>query len=124
MSQAENTSALPRGDPMSESEMASFSVLVVEDESHIAEGLRYNLEDEGYTVEIVGDGETAISLLTDSSKSYDAVVLDVMLPGKDGFVIRLPRSEETIHDSSELVCGGGDGLGRSQFGSHPAEETA
>src|SRR5581483_4481885 len=63
------------------------TVLVVEDESHIAEGLRFNLEQEGYSVEVVGDGETAVSLLTDASKSYDAVVLDVMLPGKDGFEI-------------------------------------
>src|SRR5262249_39097573 len=63
------------------------TVLVVEDESHIAEGLRYNLEEEGYAVEVVGDGETAIAQLTESAKSYDAVVLDVMLPGKDGFEV-------------------------------------
>jgi len=63
------------------------AVLVVEDESHIADGLRFNLEQEGYSVEIAGDGETALTLLNDPEKSYDAVVLDVMLPGIDGFEV-------------------------------------
>ena len=63
------------------------AVLVVEDESHIADGLRFNLEQEGYSVDVAGDGETAITLLNDADKSYDAVVLDVMLPGKDGFEV-------------------------------------
>ncbi len=63
------------------------AVLVVEDESHIADGLRFNLEQEGYSVDIAGDGETAIALLNEPDKSYDAVVLDVMLPGKDGFEV-------------------------------------
>ena len=63
------------------------AVLVVEDEIHIADGLRFNLEQEGYRVDVAGDGETAITLLNDADKSYDAVVLDVMLPGKDGFEV-------------------------------------
>ena len=63
------------------------AVLIVEDEKHLADGLRYNLEAEGYTVEAVGDGESALSLLLDTSRHYDAVVLDVMLPGKDGFTV-------------------------------------
>lgn len=63
------------------------SVLVVEDELHLADGLRYNLEAEGYSVETVGDGEAALSLLLDEQRSYDAIVLDVMLPGKDGFTV-------------------------------------
>src|SRR2546428_338023 len=62
-------------------------VLIVEDEQHLAEGLKFNLEAEGYEVETVGDGETAIELLTRSPKRYDAVALDVMLPGKNGFEI-------------------------------------
>jgi DNA-binding response OmpR family regulator len=63
------------------------SVLVVEDEQHLADGLRFNLEAEGYTVDTVGDGETALSLLLDGKQPFDAVVLDVMLPGKDGFTV-------------------------------------
>jgi two-component system alkaline phosphatase synthesis response regulator PhoP len=63
------------------------AVLIVEDEKHLADGLRFNLEAEGYTVETVGDGESALSLLMEKQQHYDAVVLDVMLPGKDGFAV-------------------------------------
>ena len=63
------------------------AVLVVEDEQHLADGLRFNLEAEGYTVSTVGDGETALSLLVDQDKRYDALVLDVMLPVKNGFAV-------------------------------------
>jgi DNA-binding response OmpR family regulator len=62
-------------------------VLVVEDEAHLAEGLRFNLEAEGHTVEVAGDGERAISRLLGSGDKFDAVVLDVMLPGMDGFAV-------------------------------------
>jgi DNA-binding response OmpR family regulator len=62
-------------------------VLVVEDEQHLADGLRFNLEAEGYTVKTVSDGESALSLLLHEHEPYDAVVLDVMLPGKDGFAV-------------------------------------
>src|ERR1043166_9256062 len=61
------------------------SVLIVEDEKHLADGLRYNLKAEGYDVETVGTAEEALPLLTD--KTYDVVVLDVMLPGMDGFAL-------------------------------------
>ena len=62
-------------------------VLVVEDEAHLAEGLRFNLEAEGHSVEVAGDGETAISRLLGGGDKIDAVVLDVMLPGMDGFAV-------------------------------------
>jgi len=62
-------------------------ILVVEDEQHLAEGLRFNLEDEGYAVEVVDTGEAALDLLLNGSRSFDAVILDVMLPGKSGFVV-------------------------------------
>jgi two-component system, OmpR family, alkaline phosphatase synthesis response regulator PhoP len=61
------------------------AVLIVEDEKHLADGLRYNLKAEGYDVETVGTGEEAFALLVDDRKGYDVVVLDVMLPGMDGF---------------------------------------
>ena len=62
-------------------------ILIVEDEQHLAEGLRFNLEAEGYMVEIVGEGEAALAHLLGKDSDYDAVVLDVMLPGKDGFKV-------------------------------------
>lgn len=62
-------------------------VLVVEDEQHLAEGLRFNLEAEGYQVEVVDTGEAALDLLTGKPQAFDVVVLDVMLPGKSGFEV-------------------------------------
>ncbi|MGO8795186.1 MAG: response regulator transcription factor [Candidatus Sulfotelmatobacter sp.] len=62
-------------------------VLVVEDEAHLAQGLRFNLEAEGYSAEIAGDGESATDRLLDKKENFDAVVLDIMLPGKDGFSV-------------------------------------
>jgi DNA-binding response OmpR family regulator len=62
-------------------------VLVVEDEAHLADGLRFNLEAEGHSVDVVGDGESAIERLIKSGEKFDAVVLDVMLPGANGFQV-------------------------------------
>jgi len=62
-------------------------VLVVEDEAHLAQGLRFNLEAEGYEADVVGDGEAATDRLLEKKESFDAVVLDIMLPGKDGFSV-------------------------------------
>ena len=62
-------------------------VLVVEDELHLAQGLRFNLEAEGYSAEVAGDGESATERLLERKESFDAVVLDIMLPGKDGFAV-------------------------------------
>ncbi len=62
-------------------------VLVVEDEEHLAQGLRFNLEAEGYAAEVVGDGEAATDRLLEKRENFDAVVLDIMLPGKDGFSV-------------------------------------
>jgi len=62
-------------------------VLVVEDEAHLAQGLRFNLEAEGYAAEVVGDGEAATDRLLGKKENFDAVVLDIMLPGKDGFSV-------------------------------------
>jgi DNA-binding response OmpR family regulator len=62
-------------------------VLVVEDEAHLAQGLRFNLQAEGYSAEVVGDGEAATERLLEKKESFDAIVLDIMLPGKDGFSV-------------------------------------
>ena len=62
-------------------------ILVVEDEQHLAEGLRFNLVAEGYEVNVVETGEAALESLRTESPAFDVVVLDVMLPGKDGFSV-------------------------------------
>jgi DNA-binding response OmpR family regulator len=73
-------------------------VLIVEDETHLVKGLRFNLEAEGHSVEVAADGESALEWLLGGSgtgnqgkrgsgENFDAVVLDVMLPGRDGFAI-------------------------------------
>ena len=62
-------------------------VLIVEDEQHLADGLRFNLEAEGYAVDVVETGELALRSLIGGSERYDLVVLDVMLPGVDGFAV-------------------------------------
>lgn len=66
----------------------SSRILVVEDEQHLAHGLKFNLDAEGFAADIVDNGEDALSrLLGDARSAYDLVVLDVMLPGKDGFSV-------------------------------------
>lgn len=91
------------------------SVLIVEDEKHLADGLRYNLTAEGYDVETAGSGEEALSFLADGRKTYDVVVLDVMLPGIDGFSLAsqlrsqgqfVPILMLTAHGRSEDVLRG------------------
>jgi len=62
-------------------------ILVVEDEEHLAHGLRFNLEAEGHEVESVGDGRSAIERLSDLGNAYDAVILDLMLPEMGGFEV-------------------------------------
>jgi DNA-binding response OmpR family regulator len=63
-------------------------ILIVEDEQHLAEGLRFNLEQESYEVEVVDNGEAALELLIGEKRvPFDIVVLDVMLPGKNGFTV-------------------------------------
>jgi len=62
-------------------------VLIVEDEQHLAEGLRFNLEAEGFDAEVLDNGDRALERLLDPAQHFDLVVLDVMLPGKDGFAV-------------------------------------
>lgn len=62
-------------------------ILIVEDESHLAQGLLFNLRAEGYEAEVAEDGETALRLLLEEQVAFDAILLDVMLPGQDGFSV-------------------------------------
>ena len=62
-------------------------ILIVEDERHLADGLCFNLEAEGHAASIAADGERALDLLLKEKRGFDIVLLDVMLPGKDGFTV-------------------------------------
>jgi DNA-binding response OmpR family regulator len=62
-------------------------ILIVEDEAHLAQGLRFNFEAEGHVVQTTDRGEDALERLLKNKESFDALVLDVMLPGKDGFTV-------------------------------------
>ena len=64
-----------------------MKILIVEDEQHLAEGLRFNLEAEGFETELAADGKIALEILADENNSFDAIVLDVMLPHVDGFTV-------------------------------------
>ena len=67
-------------------------VLVIEDSTDLAEGLRYNLELEGYAVKVAEDGNTGLSLTREWDP--DLIILDLMLPGMDGFqVLRSMRAD-------------------------------
>ena len=72
-------------------------ILVVEDEQHLAEGLRFNLVAEGYAVDVVDTGEAALAQLG-AATAFDLVILDVMLPGLDGFGVaaELRRSGQFV----------------------------
>ncbi len=60
---------------------------LVEDEDHIADGLLFNLEAEGYRAHREADGDAALQWLMETKEQVAAVLLDVMLPGRDGFSI-------------------------------------
>ena len=62
-------------------------IIVVEDEAHLAEGLRYNLEAAGHEVEVVDDGAQAVERIADAERPVELVVLDLMLPGLSGFEV-------------------------------------
>jgi DNA-binding response OmpR family regulator len=73
-------------------------ILIVEDEAHLAQGLCFNLEAEGHEADVVGDGELALHRILTEQRPYDAIILDVMLPGRDGFSVakRLRREGEFV----------------------------
>lgn len=66
-------------------EKRTSRILIVEDEAHLAQGLLFNLQAEGHEALVAGDGESALNLVLERREPFDAVILDVMLPGIDGF---------------------------------------
>lgn len=60
-------------------------VLIVDDEKLIVKGIRFSLEQDGMEVDCAYDGEEALAMI--QSKEYDIILLDVMLPKKDGFEV-------------------------------------
>lgn len=70
---------------MNDENFPSAKILLVEDEESLAKGLEYNLSEEGYQVDIAKDGKQAIEMF--DKNNYDVVVLDIMLPYKNGFEV-------------------------------------
>lgn len=62
-------------------------ILVVEDEEHLAFGIKFNLEAEGHVVTVAGDGQAALERLESAAPPIDLVVLDIMLPGMSGYAV-------------------------------------
>ena len=62
-------------------------ILVVEDEEHLATGIKYNLDAEGYRVTTVGDGHAALRVIDEEPGGVDLVILDLMLPGMSGYAV-------------------------------------
>jgi two-component system OmpR family response regulator len=73
-------------------------ILVVEDEKHLAAGIKYNLEAEGYRVTAVGDGPSALRFIEENRQDVNLVVLDLMLPGMSGYAVC-----ETIREADEMM---------------------
>jgi DNA-binding response OmpR family regulator len=72
-------------------------VLLVEDEEHLAQGLLFNLEAEGYRTLHFADGAEALDFLLETDEPLGAILLDVMLPGKDGFEIVRTLRERRLY---------------------------
>lgn len=62
-------------------------ILLVEDEEHLAKGIQFNLEEEGYEVTLAADGATAVQCFEDQPESIDMIILDLMLPRMSGYAV-------------------------------------
>lgn len=73
-------------------------VLVVEDEQHLAIGIKFNLEAEGFRVSVAGDGPTALRIIEQGPEPVDLVILDLMLPGMSGYTVC-----ETLREAGHML---------------------
>jgi DNA-binding response OmpR family regulator len=85
-------------------------IAVIEDEEHLAHGLVFNLESEGYCTHHEADGDAALAWLLAAEEKPAAILLDVMLPGRDGFSIVRALREAGIYTPVLLLTA----LGRSE----------
>ncbi len=72
-------------------------ILIVEDEPAMAEGLRFNFEQEGYDAVVCSDGPSALAALQDPATPFDLVLLDLMLPGMSGYEICREIRKQDAH---------------------------
>lgn len=77
-------------------------ILVVEDEEHLATGIKFNLEAEGYEVTHAADGQTALTFVDSANPPFDLVILDLMLPGMSGYQV-CETLRETGYDMPVLM---------------------
>ncbi len=77
--------------------MTSPLIVLVEDEEHLANGLLFNLEADGYRTRHFADGSEALAWLLETTEDVGAILLDVMLPGKDGFEIVRSLRERSLY---------------------------
>jgi len=73
-------------------------ILVVEDEHHLAIGIKYNLESEGYRVTVAGDGPSALEAVAEHGEDLQLIILDLMLPGMSGYTVC-----QTLREEGNLV---------------------
>jgi DNA-binding response OmpR family regulator len=90
--------------------IASPLIAVIEDEEHLAQGMVFNLESEGYRTHHEADGDVALAWLLAAEEKPAAVLLDVMLPGRDGFSIVRALRDAGIYTPVLLLTA----LGRSE----------
>ena len=76
-------------------------ILVVEDEKKVARFIQQGLEEEHYIVDVVHDGSQGYAMAV--TEKYDAIVLDVMLPGKDGIAFTRELREQTAETMEDAM---------------------
>jgi two-component system, OmpR family, alkaline phosphatase synthesis response regulator PhoP len=109
--------------------MSAKHIVVVEDERHLAMGIKFNLEAEGYRVTVAGDGPAALRLIEEGETEVDLVILDIMLPGMSGYAV-CERIREQGSDLPVLILSArtlsedrtrGFDVGANQYLSKPFE---